>query len=84
MDFGAFLDFMLAWDNRSSWAGIQYFFPVLDLQGRGHLRQVTVLSSCTMMSYWRSSYLFWPGTYWACHNSSPVSQYDIRWVTSLN
>ena len=40
MDFGAFLDFMLAWDNRSSWAGIQYFFPVLDLKGRGYLTQV--------------------------------------------
>ena len=40
MDFGAFLDFMLAWDNRSSWVGIQYFFPVLDLKGRGYLTQV--------------------------------------------
>ena len=40
MDFGAFLDFMLAWDNRCSWAGIQYLFPVLDLRGRGYLTQV--------------------------------------------
>ena len=40
MDFGAFLDFMLAWDNRSSLAGIQYLFPVLDLKGRGYLTQV--------------------------------------------
>lgn len=40
MDFGAFLDFMLAWDNRSSWVGIQYFFPALDLKGRGYLTQV--------------------------------------------
>lgn len=40
MDFGAFLDFMLAWDNRSSWVGICYFFPVLDLKGRGYLTQV--------------------------------------------
>ena len=43
MDFGAFLDFMLAWDNRNSWAGIQYFFPVLDLKGRGYLTQVEAL-----------------------------------------
>ncbi|KAL3144696.1 hypothetical protein ABBQ38_001822 [Trebouxia sp. C0009 RCD-2024] len=42
MDFGAFLDFMLAWDNRNSWAGIQYFFPVLDLKGRGYLTQTDV------------------------------------------
>lgn len=41
MDFGAFLDFMLAWDNRGTWAGIRYFFPVLDLKGRGYLAQVT-------------------------------------------
>ena len=41
MDFGAFLDFMLAWDSRSSWIGIQYFFPVLDFTGKGYLTQVT-------------------------------------------
>lgn len=40
MDFGAFLDFMLAWDNRSSMAGMQYLFPVFDLKGRGFLTQV--------------------------------------------
>ena len=40
MDFGAFLDFMLAWDNRGTWTGIQYFFPVLDFSGKGYLTQV--------------------------------------------
>ena len=48
MDFGAFLDFVLAWDNRSSLAGIQYLFPVLDLKGRGYLAQVWV----TMQKDW--------------------------------
>ena len=51
MDFGAFLDFMLAWDNRSSLAGIQYLFPVLDLKGRGYLSQVWV----TMQKDWLTS-----------------------------
>ena len=41
MDFGAFLDFMLAWDNRSNWASIQYLFPVFDLKGTGYLTQVS-------------------------------------------
>ena len=40
MDFGAFLDFMLAWENRASPAGLAYFMPVLDLKGRGYLTQV--------------------------------------------
>lgn len=57
MDFGAFLDFMLAWDNRGSWAGIQYLFPVLDLQGRGYLRQVT--ASRFIVSAFSTSSLFW-------------------------
>ncbi len=48
MDFGAFLDFMLAWDNRSSLAGIQYLFPVLDLKGRGYLSQVWVTPAKTL------------------------------------
>lgn len=43
MDFGAFLDFMLAWDNRGTWSGIQYFFPVLDVAGKGFLTQVKSL-----------------------------------------
>ncbi len=51
MDFGAFLDFMLAWDNRSSMAGIQYLFPVLDLKGRGYLSQVCA----TMQKDWLRS-----------------------------
>ena len=42
MDFGAFLDFMLAWDNRSSMAGMRYLFPVFDLKGRGFLTQVLI------------------------------------------
>ena len=42
MDFGAFLDFTLAWDNRGSPAGLQYLFRVLDLKGRGYLTQVRV------------------------------------------
>jgi serine/threonine-protein phosphatase 2A regulatory subunit B'' len=49
MDFGAFLDFMLAWDNRSSLAGIQYLFPVLDLKGRGYLSQVWVTLAKTLL-----------------------------------
>jgi len=48
MEFGAFLDFMLAWDNRSSLAGIQYLFPVLDLKGRGYLSQVWVTLAKTL------------------------------------
>lgn len=40
MDFGAFLDFKLAWENRASSAGLAYFMPVLDLKGRGYLTQV--------------------------------------------
>ena len=49
MDFGAFLDFMLAWENRASPAGLAYFMPVLDLKGRGYLTQVyitTLLHLC--------------------------------------
>lgn len=53
MDFGAFLDFMLAWDNRSSLAGIQYLFPVLDLKGRGYLSQADVYT------FFRQIYKMW-------------------------
>lgn len=40
MRWEAFLDFLLAWEHRGSAAGVRYFFPVLDLRGRGYLTQV--------------------------------------------
>ena len=39
MPWEAFLDFLLAWEHRGSAAGVRYFFPVLDLRGRGYLTQ---------------------------------------------
>ena len=39
MRWEAFLDFLLAWEHRGSAAGVRYFFPVLDLRGRGYLTQ---------------------------------------------
>lgn len=42
MDFTSFLDFSLAWDHRSTPPGIRYFFPVLDMNGRGYITQVQI------------------------------------------
>jgi hypothetical protein len=39
MGWDAFQDFLLAWEHCGSPAGVRYFFPVLDLRGRGHLTQ---------------------------------------------
>ena len=39
LDFSAYLDFELAWENRSTPAGVRYFFPVLDHGCRGFITQ---------------------------------------------
>jgi hypothetical protein len=40
MDFARFVTFVAAWEDRSHPASIKYFFPLLDLQGRGYIDQV--------------------------------------------
>lgn len=40
MDFSAFLNFLLAWENRGTPAAIRYFFKVFDINERGCLTQV--------------------------------------------
>lgn len=37
-----FLDFLLAWEHRGTPQGLRYFWPVLDLQRRGHLLRADV------------------------------------------
>lgn len=40
MDMPAFLDFLLAWENRETPQAASYFFKVLDIRGQGYLTQV--------------------------------------------
>ena len=40
MDISAFLDFLLAWENRETPQAAKYFFKVLDIRGKGYLTQV--------------------------------------------
>ena len=40
MDMSAFLDFLLAWENRETPQAAKYFFKVLDIRGQGYLTQV--------------------------------------------
>ena len=40
MDLSAFLDFLLAWENRDTPQAAKYFFKVLDIRGQGYLTQV--------------------------------------------
>lgn len=40
MDFPAFVAFVAAWEDRGSSGAARYFFPLLDLQGRGYIDQV--------------------------------------------
>ncbi|PRW33114.1 putative serine threonine- phosphatase 2A regulatory subunit B subunit TON2 [Chlorella sorokiniana] len=37
MDFAAFCTFCAAWEQRHAPAAVRYFFPILDLEGKGHL-----------------------------------------------
>ena len=41
MDLSAFLDFLLAWENRDTPQAAKYFFKVLDIRGQGYLTQVS-------------------------------------------
>ena len=40
MDFAGFAAFVAAWEERGSPGAVRYFFPLLDLQGRGYIDQV--------------------------------------------
>ena len=53
MDFTAFVDFVCAWENRSSPAAVKYFFPVFDMEGHGYLTQV-----CFMQMAWGATLVF--------------------------
>lgn len=61
MDFLTFVDFALAWDERGSPAGMRWLFRVFDVQGRGHLTQVSGLSSIryNLMSLKTWDFLLW-------------------------
>ena len=41
MDFAAFVRFVAAWEDREQPASLKYFFPLLDLQGRGYIDQAS-------------------------------------------
>ena len=48
MDLSAFLDFLLAWENRDTPQAAKYFFKVLDIRGQGYLTQVGGIRSSSV------------------------------------
>mmetsp|Transcript_5397 Transcript_5397/g.14556 ORF Transcript_5397/g.14556 Transcript_5397/m.14556 type:complete len:474 (+) Transcript_5397:65-1486(+) len=53
MDLIAFTDFVLAWDHRSHPAAIKYFFPIIDLEGKGSVGPAEVYT------FFREIYDMW-------------------------
>lgn len=42
MDLEKFTEFVIAWRDKGSSAGIRYFFPVFDVEKKGHLTRVDI------------------------------------------
>eukprot|EP00891_Asterochloris_glomerata_P006921 jgi/Astpho2/6921/e_gw1.00107.57.1_t len=68
MDMPAFLDFLLAWENRETPQAASYFFKVLDIRGQGYLTQVEIYI------FFKAIYRMWV----ACGQYSELDPLDVK------
>ncbi|KAK9808769.1 hypothetical protein WJX72_003243 [[Myrmecia] bisecta] len=68
MDFLAFLDFLLAWENRNMPSAVTYFFSVFDMRSQGYLTQVEIYT------FFKAIYNMWV----ACGQYPELSVEDVK------